>query len=160
MGWSIDMERKGWVIHSWPWYWILWPWWGGWMYRIVTRVTSDNDVPSTYLVSLISVENDKQISVLLTETLKWFFDLVLNGHSWVVINVFFSLCCCFRSIQGSNGRDAESHAPSHLDYILGNTVQPRHVPVILLWISGDLFYGSVIWNSNIILDSGNSQNYP
>ena len=38
-----------WVIHSWPWYWLVWPWWGGQMYRIVTGVTSDVDVPSTYL---------------------------------------------------------------------------------------------------------------
>ena len=36
MGWPIDMERKGWVIHSWPWYWLVWPWWGGRMYLIVT----------------------------------------------------------------------------------------------------------------------------
>ena len=39
-----------WVIHSWPWYWLVWPWWGGRMYRIVTGVTSDVGVPSTYLV--------------------------------------------------------------------------------------------------------------
>ena len=38
------------VIHSWPWYWRVWPWWGGRMYRIVTGVTSDVGVPSTYLV--------------------------------------------------------------------------------------------------------------
>ena len=38
------------VIHSWPWYWLVWPWWGGRMYRIVTGVTSDVGVPSTYLV--------------------------------------------------------------------------------------------------------------
>ena len=37
------------VIHSWPWYWLVWPWWGGRMYRIVTGVTSDVGVPSTYL---------------------------------------------------------------------------------------------------------------
>ena len=36
-----------WVDHSWQW---VWPWWGGWMYRIVTGVTSDVCVPSTYLV--------------------------------------------------------------------------------------------------------------
>ena len=39
-----------WVIHSWPWYWLVWPWWGGQMYRIVTGVTSDVSVPSTHLV--------------------------------------------------------------------------------------------------------------
>ena len=27
------------------------PWWGGWMYHIVTGVTSEVGVPSTYLVS-------------------------------------------------------------------------------------------------------------
>ena len=32
------------------WYWLMWPWWGGRMYRIVTGVTSDVGVPSTYLV--------------------------------------------------------------------------------------------------------------
>ena len=42
--------KRIWVIHSWPWYWLAWPWWGGWMYRIVTGVTSDVGVPSTYLV--------------------------------------------------------------------------------------------------------------
>ena len=39
-----------WVIHSWPWYWFVWPWWGGRIYRIVTGVTSHVGVPSTYLV--------------------------------------------------------------------------------------------------------------
>ena len=39
-----------WVIHSWPWYWLVWPWWRGQMYRIVTGVTSDVGVPLTYLV--------------------------------------------------------------------------------------------------------------
>ena len=40
------------VIHSWAWYWltVVWPWWGGRMYWIVTGVTSDVGVPSTYLV--------------------------------------------------------------------------------------------------------------
>ena len=42
--------KKMWLIHSWPWYWLVWPWWGGRMYRIVTGVTSDVGVPSTYLV--------------------------------------------------------------------------------------------------------------
>ena len=42
------------VIHSWPWYWLVWPWWGGRMYRIVTGVTSDVGVPSTYLVSHVA----------------------------------------------------------------------------------------------------------
>ena len=41
-----------WVIHSWPWYWLVWPWWGGRMYRVVTRVTTDISVPSTYLVDM------------------------------------------------------------------------------------------------------------
>ena len=46
---SHGMKRM-WVIHSWPWYWLVWPWWGGQMSRIVTGVTSDVGVPSTYLV--------------------------------------------------------------------------------------------------------------
>ena len=33
-----------------PWYWLVWPWWGVRMYRIVTGVTADVRVPSTYLV--------------------------------------------------------------------------------------------------------------
>ena len=41
--------KRIWIIHSWPW--LVWPWWGGRMYRIVTGVTSDVGVPSTYLVS-------------------------------------------------------------------------------------------------------------
>ena len=43
--------KRMWVIHSWPWYWLVWPWWGGRMYWIVNGVTSDVGVPSTYLVS-------------------------------------------------------------------------------------------------------------
>ena len=50
IGRLIDNERKGWVIHSSPWYWLVWPWWGWRVYRIVTGVTSDVGVPSTYLV--------------------------------------------------------------------------------------------------------------
>ena len=46
----LTWNEKMWVIHSWPWYWLVWPWWGGRMYRIVTGVTSDVGVPSTYLV--------------------------------------------------------------------------------------------------------------
>ena len=38
-----------------PWYWLVWPWWGGRMYRIVTGVTSDVGVPSTYLVSCCGI---------------------------------------------------------------------------------------------------------
>ena len=33
-------------------YWLVWPWWDGGVYRIVTGVTSDVGVPSTYLVVL------------------------------------------------------------------------------------------------------------
>ena len=56
LGRPIDMERKRmWVIHSWPWYWLVWPWWAGRMYRIVTGVTSDVGVSSTYLVSLFYI---------------------------------------------------------------------------------------------------------
>ena len=43
--------KRMWVIHSWPWYWLVWPWWGGRMYRIMNGVTSDVGVPSTYLVT-------------------------------------------------------------------------------------------------------------
>ena len=40
MGLLIDMERKGCEssFHD-PWYWLVWPWLGGQMYRIVTGVT-------------------------------------------------------------------------------------------------------------------------
>ena len=44
--------KRMWVIHSWPWYWLVWPWWGGRMHWTVTGVTSDVGVPSTYLVLL------------------------------------------------------------------------------------------------------------
>ena len=43
-GSRLTMNEKD-VSH--PWY---WPWWGGRMYRIVTGVTADVGVPSTYLV--------------------------------------------------------------------------------------------------------------
>ena len=43
------MIRMG-FIHSWPRYWLMWPWWVGRMYRIMTRVTSDVGVPWSYLV--------------------------------------------------------------------------------------------------------------
>ena len=40
---------------------LVWPWWGGWMYWIVTGVTSDISMPSTYLVGndlhLVKMEN-------------------------------------------------------------------------------------------------------
>ena len=44
-----------WVIHSRPWYWLVWPWWGGRMYQIVTGVTLDVGVPSTYLVFIMEI---------------------------------------------------------------------------------------------------------
>ena len=52
---ALSQEWGGWLTMneknvSHPWYWLVWPWWGGRMYRIVTRVTSDVGVPSTYLV--------------------------------------------------------------------------------------------------------------
>ena len=47
---ALSQEWGSLLIHSWPWYWLVWPWWGGRMYRIVTGVTSDVGVPSTYLV--------------------------------------------------------------------------------------------------------------
>ena len=49
--------KRVWVIHSWPRYWLVWPWWGGWMYRIVTGVTSDVGVPSTYLVMIVMLQS-------------------------------------------------------------------------------------------------------
>ena len=47
--WEADWHgtKRMWVVHSWPWCWQVWPWWGGRMFRIVT---SDVGVPSTYLV--------------------------------------------------------------------------------------------------------------
>ena len=45
------LGMKGiWVVLSWPRYWLLWPWWDGLMYQIVTGVTSDISVPLIYLV--------------------------------------------------------------------------------------------------------------
>ena len=44
--------KRMWVVHSWPCYSLMWPWWDGRMYRIVTGVTSDVEVPSTYLFSV------------------------------------------------------------------------------------------------------------
>ena len=55
-GGRLRWNEKDWVIHSWPWYWLVWPWWGGRMYRIVTGVTSDVGVPSTYQVEHIEAE--------------------------------------------------------------------------------------------------------
>ena len=51
MGQPIDMERKGCEssIHDHD-IWLVWPWWGGQMYRVVNGVTSDVSVPSTNLV--------------------------------------------------------------------------------------------------------------
>ena len=41
--------KRMWVIiNSWPWCWLVWPWCGGRLYRIVNGVTSDVSVPSTY----------------------------------------------------------------------------------------------------------------
>ena len=43
-----------WFTDGYMWHWgrnLVWPWWGERMYWIVTRVTSDVGVPSTYLVS-------------------------------------------------------------------------------------------------------------
>ena len=57
MGWPIDMERKRMcVIHSWSWYYKVWPWWGGQVYLIVTGVTSDVGVPLTYLVYCMDIQ--------------------------------------------------------------------------------------------------------
>ena len=45
--------KRMWVIHLWPRYWLVWQWWGGQMYQIVTGVTSDVGLPSTYLVKYV-----------------------------------------------------------------------------------------------------------
>ena len=47
-GGQMTWNERMWVIHSWPCYWLVWPWWGGRMYRIMT---SDVGLLSTYLVS-------------------------------------------------------------------------------------------------------------
>ena len=47
-GGGLTINEKD-VSH--PWYWLVWPWWGGRIYQIATRVTSDAGVPSTYLVT-------------------------------------------------------------------------------------------------------------
>ena len=65
---TIGRMKKQWtkrmrVIHSWPWYWLMWPWWGGRMYRIVTGVTSDVGVPSTYLVVIVSITMNKTVEL-------------------------------------------------------------------------------------------------
>ena len=50
--WVADWHgtKRIWVIHSWPWCWLVWPCWGGRMYRIVIGMNSDVGVPTTYLV--------------------------------------------------------------------------------------------------------------
>ena len=40
--------NEKWVLHSWPWC-IVWPWWGGQIYRKVTRVNYHVHMLSTYL---------------------------------------------------------------------------------------------------------------
>ena len=68
-GGQLTMNEKMWVIHSWPWYWLVWPWWGGRIYRIVTGVTSDVGVPSTYLVVwMIYISKGQSPSLLSHET--------------------------------------------------------------------------------------------
>ena len=72
--WNSRISRSGaadwhgtksmWVIHSWPWYWLVWPWWVGRMYWIVTGVTSDVGVPLTYLVCYIHQSLGKRIILL------------------------------------------------------------------------------------------------
>ena len=53
-------SRLTWNKNSWPWYRLVWSWWGGhggWMYRIMTRMTSDVGVQPTYLVKFVSSAN-------------------------------------------------------------------------------------------------------
>ena len=46
------VTKRMWVTHSWPCYRLrlMWPWWSGRMYQLVTGLTYDIGVPSTYLV--------------------------------------------------------------------------------------------------------------
>ena len=76
-----DMKRM-WVIYSWPWCWLVWPWWGGRMYQIVTGVTSDIGVPSTYLVCLCLCLETLQWHYLDEEHLFWWGLGVVAGLPW------------------------------------------------------------------------------
>ena len=64
--------ERMWVIHPWPWYWLVWPWWGGRMYRIVIGVTADVGVPSIYLVvSVWSSHTGSLLNSKATLVTKW-----------------------------------------------------------------------------------------
>ena len=52
---------------------FVWPWWSGWIYRIVTGVTSDVGMPSTYLVYQISV-------AVLIEI--WMYAILVAADGW------------------------------------------------------------------------------
>ena len=75
--------KRMWVIYSWPWYWLVWPWWGGRMYRIVTGVTSDVGMPSTYLVSTFLMKTWWDHMMLTTLLVKFY--RVIFGFSWLMI---------------------------------------------------------------------------
>ena len=85
MGADWQWPKRMWVIHSWPWYWLVWPWWGRRMYRIVTGVTSDIGMPSTYLVWL-----DLQI-------------IIFFGFEMISITIKGIVCCCQQHSRGKGG---------------------------------------------------------
>ena len=64
--------KRMWVIHSWPWYWLVWPWWSGRMYRIAIGVTSDVGVPLTYLVDVLFLLIDPRTKWLMSY--RWHFE--------------------------------------------------------------------------------------
>ena len=87
-----------WVIHSWSWYWLVRPWWGGRMYQIVTWVTSDVGVPSTYLVGIYAFkititfvgisEVDTKVNAFLTHS-----GLVCKVVSWILQTLIQAMAC-------------------------------------------------------------------
>ena len=78
-----------WVIHSWPWYWLVWPWCGGRMYRIVIGVTSDVGVPSTYLVKMMSLHITTSYGRVVFEG---YIKLVIHVHQIYSLLFYFLLC--------------------------------------------------------------------
>ena len=62
---------------------FLWPWWSGWMYQIVTGVTSDASMPSTFLVywSVVTLINSVTITQLLIYLNQYPYNLVVTLHT-------------------------------------------------------------------------------
>ena len=85
MGADLQWPKRMWVIHSWPWYWLVWPWWGRRMYRVMTGVTSDVGMPSTYLVWL-----DLQI-------------IIFFGFEMISITIKSIVCFCQQHSRGKMG---------------------------------------------------------